>query len=747
MESEFLQKLIILLDRGSKFIPCINFTEFDIFKFILEKFEDNFNAFNSRLNIFFKNFSKTKSDSLDNTNSTSLFKLFMDKRKIIINNFKNVNLPLSKDSIDFKFGFYRSICDLNLTKNFNITKSEFFFLKKFKKEKPFKVIDCDKNVGLCFIDTNIYNKFVEEHLNNRDTYDIIQDDPLEVTLKIISDKLDLLCNRKHISKKLSFKLKNNKSKLGVIRLLAKLHKNTLGFRPIINCLSHPTLYLCLLVDIILQDFVKKTKSFILDSQNLIQKTLNTNFGKNCTLYSCDFESLYTNICLTHALQVISEFISRNFKSNDITSTGFHEILKLIFENNVFSFNNKFYRQKKGIAMGAKCAPAIANLYLAIMEDNFLVIHKPLFYCRFIDDIFVILDKNFNIEILINSFGNLKLNIMSNKSVNFLDLVISLDPNTNFLHFSLYTKPTNTFSYLLYNSNHPNFIFKNIPKSIFIRIRRICTSFTDYLFFSSKICDQLINRGYNRLAVEKTARLVAKLDRIKLLPYKKKDTLFNKNNENLIFSFPYEKNANAIKTAFNSAFNSISNKEYLSEKKFTFINSMQQNLSSLFVHEHKLLNTIYFRYEKCKQKNCNLCFFSNNRPFILINKKFYLPVMNNSNCSSKNVIYILTCNLCDSYYVGHSISAKGRLKSHITAIRKNKTGSNCVCVHKHFNLPKHDALKYFTFNIFRVNIDNKFKRLAMESQLINLLVHLGANLINDFIPDLYYWYLNFKLFGN
>jgi hypothetical protein len=43
---------------------------------------------------------------------------------------------------------------------------------------------------------------------------------------------------------------------------------------------------------------------------------------------------------------------------------------------------------------------------------------------------------------------------------------------------------------------------------------------------------LINRAYNSLAVEKTARLVAKLDRIKLLPYKKKDNLFNKNNENL-----------------------------------------------------------------------------------------------------------------------------------------------------------------------------------------------------------------------
>ena len=44
---------------------------------------------------------------------------------------------------------------------------------------------------------------------------------------------------------------------------------------------------------------------------------------------------------------------------------------------------------------------------------------------------------------------------------------------------MYIKPTNTFSYLLTNSNHPEFIFNNIPKSLFIRIRRICDSLIDY----------------------------------------------------------------------------------------------------------------------------------------------------------------------------------------------------------------------------------------------------------------------------
>ena len=123
------------------------------------------------------------------------------------------------------------------------------------------------------------------------------------------------------------------------------------------------------------------------------------------------------------------------------------------------------------------------------------------------------------------------------------------------------------------------------------------------------------------------------------------------------------------------------------------------------------------------------------------------IMNNSNCQSKNIIYILNCKLCDTFYVGQSLCANKRLKSHIKAIRINKTSSNCVCVHKHFNQIGHDSLKYFTFNIFKTDINNKFKRLALESQLINLLVYLGFKVINDFIPDLYYWYLNVNLFKN
>jgi hypothetical protein len=138
------------------------------------------------------------------------------------------------------------------------------------------------------------------------------------------------------------------------------------------------------------------------------------------------------------------------------------MLKLVFENNVFEYNKKYFKQISGIAMGAKCAPSIANLYLSILEENFLTVHRPLFYYRFIDDIFVIFDQLFNINLLTQNFKNLKLNVITEKSVIFLDLIIQLDQITG----------------------------------------RFCTLYSDFLYFSRRLVSQLVNRGYNKFKTSK-----------------------------------------------------------------------------------------------------------------------------------------------------------------------------------------------------------------------------------------------------
>ena len=166
-------------------------------------------------------------------------------------------------------------------------------------------------------------------------------------------------------------------------------------------------------------------------------------------------------------------MSNKTNSEHFNIIAFHHILKLVFNNNIFIFNTnnhkknkqgiRYFKQIKGVAMGSKCGPTIANIYLLCLERKFLTIYNIPFYARFIDDIFSIFMMDFDTKLLTNNnvFHNLTLNEVCSDTVNFLDLDISLDKITKKIIFSVYIKPTNTFTYLLSRSNHPSFIFDNM----------------------------------------------------------------------------------------------------------------------------------------------------------------------------------------------------------------------------------------------------------------------------------------------
>ena len=67
------------------------------------------------------------------------------------------------------------------------------------------------------------------------------------------------------------------------------------------------------------------------------------------------------------------------------------LASLVLENNYFEFNDRFYRQKLGTAIGTKFAPAYANLFMTRLEERLLEASpdKPLIWMRFIDDVFFI----------------------------------------------------------------------------------------------------------------------------------------------------------------------------------------------------------------------------------------------------------------------------------------------------------------------------------------------------------------------
>ena len=105
--------------------------------------------------------------------------------------------------------------------------------------------------------------------------------------------------------------------------------------------------------------------------------------------------------------------------------------------------------------------------------------------------------------------------ISTKSVDFLDVTVSLDSN-GCLTTDLFNKPTAAHQYLLQSSYHPRHMISSIPKSQFLRIRRICSTVQSYQHHARRFISYFVERGYDRKKLEATVLEVANKDRQELL---------------------------------------------------------------------------------------------------------------------------------------------------------------------------------------------------------------------------------------
>lgn len=170
-------------------------------------------------------------------------------------------------------------------------------------------------------------------------------------------------------------------------------------------------------------------------------------------------------------------------------------------------------------------------------------------------------------------------------------------------------------------------------------------------------------------------------------------------------------------------------------KFKIINTMQNNLSSLLVHEFSFRSFFNCKYSRCSNDECLTCNYANLDFKILIKDSYFIPIWDNSNCNSLNCVYVIYCKLCNCFYVGQTNSIKKRIYKHIYDIKNfvpYKTYNTCVSIH--FNLKNHLFQEHLNFFVYRCNVDEK-ARLNLESFLINWFLQIGAVLINDFIPKI------------
>ena len=109
-----------------------------------------------------------------------------------------------------------------------------------------------------------------------------------------------------------------------------------------------------------------------------------------------------------------------------------------------------YKQVDGVAMGSPLAPLLANWFIASKENTQLKNNdktKPIFYTRYVDDIFVLIENNHDLDTFYNKMNTIHPNLQftlerpnSNK-LPFLDTEIKKIKNQ--LQTCVYRKPTDT----------------------------------------------------------------------------------------------------------------------------------------------------------------------------------------------------------------------------------------------------------------------------------------------------------------
>ena len=183
---------------------------------------------------------------------------------------------------------------------------------------------------------------------------------------------------------------------GIMYGSCKVHKarNFPSFRPILSALNTPTYKLAKILVPILKPLTTNeftVKEYFHFAEETVDQQHDLFMG------SLDVDSLFTNILLEETIEIYTnELFKESETVEGLSKTEFKELLSLAAKDSHFIFDETLYKQIDGVAMGSALGPTLANAFLVYHEKNWLehcrVEYRPLYYRRYVDDIFVLFNS-------------------------------------------------------------------------------------------------------------------------------------------------------------------------------------------------------------------------------------------------------------------------------------------------------------------------------------------------------------------
>ena len=194
-----------------------------------------------------------------------------------------------------------------------------------------------------------------------------------------------------------------KSAPPVIYVLPKVHKapptnSKFAGRPIISGNGSPTEKISEFVDFFLLPIVKKQDTYVKDTNHILSTLENIKLPRNVILATLDVVSMYTNTPHNEALdecQLAYEQATQDYYDiPKISSTSMRKLIELILTRNCFEFNDQYYIQKIGCAMGSQASPEICDIVLHTLEKSIIQTEPHIIkWLRYRDDILLFYEGN------------------------------------------------------------------------------------------------------------------------------------------------------------------------------------------------------------------------------------------------------------------------------------------------------------------------------------------------------------------
>ena len=214
---------------------------------------------------------------------------------------------------------------------------------------------------------------------------------------------------------------------------------------------------------ILKPLVGKFPHHINITQDFVEQVKHITLAPGECLSSYDVSALFTSVPVDPAFNIIKDLLEKDHTLKVRTVMEVSDIVLLLefcLKNTYFSFQDQFYEQVEGAAMGSPVSPIVANLYMEYLEQKALSTAStpPRFWCRYVDDTFVI-HKEVNKQGFLQHINSvdpaIKVTVEDNKedgSIPFLDTIVKPEADGT-LSTTVYRKPTHTDQYLQWDSHH------------------------------------------------------------------------------------------------------------------------------------------------------------------------------------------------------------------------------------------------------------------------------------------------------